>query len=153
MARTQRKKKLLEPRLQLEFCLLFLCITICAVLVQTIVLNLTLASLAGRVPNDGGRILAEIPRILGTSLLLTLALLVPVALAIGIHSTFKLVGPIHRFKVFLKQVAAGERPHECRIRAGDELQDLCRLMNEATAPLRRSGSSARDDAAPAHEAA
>ena len=153
MARTQRNRKLVEPRLQLEFCLLFLCITLCAVLVQTIVLNFTLAGLAGRVPHDGGRILAEVPRILGASLLLTLALLVPVALAIGVYSTFKLVGPIHRFKVFLKQVAAGERPHECRIRAGDELQDLCQLMNEATAPLRRSRSDARDAGDPAQEAA
>ncbi|TDJ67419.1 MAG: methyl-accepting chemotaxis protein [Planctomycetota bacterium] len=153
MARTQRKRKLVEPRLQLEFCLLFLCITLCAVLVQTIVLNFTLAGLAGRVPHAGGRILAEIPRILGESLLLTLALLVPMALAIGVFSTFKIVGPIHRFKVFLEQVAAGERPRECRIRAGDELQDLCRLMNEATAPLRRTGNAAHDAVDPGQEAA
>jgi hypothetical protein len=34
-------------------------------------------------------------------------------------------------------VADGAAPGDCKLREGDELQELCTLLNEATAPLRK----------------
>jgi hypothetical protein len=42
--------------------------------------------------------------------------------------------------VYLTELASGANPKPCRIRDGDELQDLCELMNRATEPLRRTES-------------
>jgi hypothetical protein len=65
-------------------------------------------------------------------------MLVPLTLLVGITSTHKVVGPLYRFRVYLTQLAAGERPAPCRIRQNDELQDLCELLNRATQPLRET---------------
>jgi hypothetical protein len=36
----------------------------------------------------------------------------------------------------LKRVIEGQERGECRLRNGDELQDLCELINRATEPIR-----------------
>ena len=75
---------------------------------------------------------------------------------VGILATHRLVGPIYRFKVFLKQVADGERPADCKLRQGDELQDVCDLINAATAPVRKRPNEivqAREPAKPELRAA
>jgi hypothetical protein len=40
--------------------------------------------------------------------------------------------------MYLKQVIARETSEPCRIRKGDELQDLCDLINAATEPVRNA---------------
>jgi hypothetical protein len=63
-------------------------------------------------------------------------LLAPFLLVVGLVTTFRFFGPLHRFRVYLARLARGDRPDACRIRREDELQDLCELLNRATAPLR-----------------
>ena len=132
----RRRKKLIEPRIQLRFALVFLTTSGLAVLVQTLVVSALLMRVASRLPNDGVDLQGFLPEILGSSLLFTLLVLVPLDLCVGILSTHKIVGPLYRFRVYLTQLAAGERPQPCRIRENDELQDLCELLNRATEPLR-----------------
>jgi nitrogen fixation/metabolism regulation signal transduction histidine kinase len=60
----------------------------------------------------------------------------PLTIAVGILVTFRIAGPVYRLKEFLKSIASGATPEDCRLRKGDELQDLCSLANDATAPLR-----------------
>ena len=69
-------------------------------------------------------------------LAMSFAFLLPMMLCVGILSTFRIAGPVYRFEQYLKEVARGEVSDPCRIRDGDELWDLCDLINEATAPLR-----------------
>lgn len=58
----------------------------------------------------------------------------------------KLIQPrlqIRLIAAFLGEIIRGEKPDDCRLRKGDELQDLCRLLNRATAELRaREGLAA-----------
>ena len=136
----KRKKKLIEPRLQLKFSLAFLSTALVLVLLQAIVIQFVLQRVASRLPHDGALLQSEVPGVLLTSFLITLLLLGPLSLGIGVLTTFRVLGPIYRFRVFLRQVANGERPADCRIRKTDELHDFCDLLNEATASLRQGGS-------------
>jgi hypothetical protein len=79
--------------------------------------------------------------LLGATLAVSLAIVIPVTLVVAVLLTFKVAGPLYRFRVFLNQVKRGERPEDCRIRKSDELQDFCELLNEATAPLRSHAST------------
>lgn len=132
----KRRKKLIEPRLQMRFSLIFLTSAALAALVQSIVFSYLLMRIADRLPNDGLALKSSLLEVLGASFLVTLSILVPLTLAVGIASTHRIVGPLCRFRVFLTALAKGERPPACRIRKGDELQDLCELLNLATEPLR-----------------
>jgi hypothetical protein len=145
----RRARKLIEPRIQKRFVLIFLSTTALAVLVQALVVSHLLLRAADRLPNDGVALKSELLGILASGLACTLLVLTPLTLVVGIASTHKIVGPLYRFRVYLAQLASGERPEPCRIRKGDELQDFCALLNRATEPLRRAGpeGAAREEAA------
>jgi len=148
-SRERRKKKLIEPRIQQRFVLIFLSSTALAVLVQALVVSHLLLGVADRLPNDGLELKAELLGILTSGLTSTLLLLTPLTLVVGIAATHKIVGPLYRFRVYLTELAAGTQPEPCRIRKDDELQDFCALLNLATEPLRRPQPSApaREEAA------
>ena len=137
----RRKKKLIEPRIQKRFVLLFLSTTALALLVEALVVSYLLLRMADQLPNDGIELKAGLLGLLARSLTFTLLLLTPLTLAVGIASTHKVVGPLYRFRVYLTQLVQGERPQPCKIRKNDELQDFCALLNQATEPLRRPEAS------------
>ncbi len=145
MKNYRRKKKLIEPRLQLKFALIFVSTAGLSVLVQMIVLGHILSDLAASLPNDGVVLLSRVPEALRNATLFTFALLAPLILVIGILSTFRIVGPMYRFREFLGKVIRGENPPPCRIRDNDDLQDFCELLNEVTAPLREGGEESDED--------
>ena len=60
-------------------------------------------------------------------------------IAVGILVTFRVAGPVYRFEQHLGSLARGEDPGTCRIRKGDELQDLCASINAAVETLRGQG--------------
>jgi len=137
----QRKKKLINPRLQLRLVAIFLCAAGLAVQVEAILVALTLSRLAGKLPNDGAELIEQLPEFVRTNLLLTFLLLAPLMIGVGIVATFKIAGPLHRFEQFLRAVRDGHQVQPCQIRKGDELQALCTLLNEVTAPLRERAAS------------
>jgi hypothetical protein len=131
----KRRRVLIQPRLQLRIVLAFLCAAGISALVQVLLLSHSLSSLAGTLPTEGNVVLEELPRILRDQVLLTFLLMAPLMLAVGVLETFRVVGPLYRFEQYLRDMAAGKRPGPCRIRKGDELHELCALLNQATQPL------------------
>ena len=95
----------------------------------------------------------EIPGALLISFAVAFLLLAPLSLAIGVLTTFRVLGPLYRFRMFLRQVADGTPPGPCKIRKTDELHDFCDLLNEVTEPLRRGQSGADVADEPQSEAA
>ena len=73
MQKYRRRKKLIKPRLQLKFALIFLSTAGTAVLVQAIMLTHTLTNLAYGAPNDGRIVLQQLPKILSLILGITCA--------------------------------------------------------------------------------
>lgn len=59
-----------------------------------------------------------------TSLVAGLALLVVLIGILGIYFTHKVVGPIYKMKLLLRQVGDGKLNFQGRLRKGDELQDF-----------------------------
>lgn len=149
----KRKRKLIEPRIQWRFALIFLTTSALAVLVQTMVLCYLMLGIADRLTNDGVELKSQLPDVLAASLFCTSVLLVPLTLAVGIKATHKVVGPLYRFRVYLGELAAGVKPQPCRIRKDDELQDFCELLNRVTEPLRRAEPAAAQPAPLKEEAA
>ena len=84
----------------------------------------------------GGQLAAEVPRVMLEVLTFSLVILLPVIFAFGILLTFRIAGPVYRFEQYLGSVARGEQLGPCKIRDGDELQNLCDAINAATEPLR-----------------
>jgi len=80
-----------------------------------------------------------------TGISVTATLTMPLLCAFGVMASFKIAGPIWRLEKFLTEVRDGKQPNDCRLRDGDEMQDFCRLVNQATAPLRQRYSSAVDE--------
>ncbi|MEM7305195.1 MAG: hypothetical protein AAF682_00925 [Planctomycetota bacterium] len=86
---------------------------------------------------EGGELFGELPGLLLIVFGLSLTVLLPLLFAFGLYMTFHIAGPIYRMQVFLSDVVRGEAKEPCKIRDSDQLQELCQLVNEATAPLLR----------------
>jgi hypothetical protein len=134
--KSRRSQKLIEPRLQLKFAAVFLTTAAAVVLAQAFGLFFTLDRLAQTLPNDGHMVQMEVAAIIQRNCLITLGLVAPLSLIVGVLTTFRVVGPLYRFRIYLRQLVAGKDPGPCRIRQGDELQDFCDLLNDATTPVR-----------------
>lgn len=130
-----RKQKLIKTSLQLRLSLVFLTLAFIASLFQVILLNRSIMSLSAKMPTDGDILMTHLPQVLGQNLLITVLVLVPIMIGVGILITHRVAGPIYRFEQYLAQVARGESVGPCVLRDGDELQDLCDRMNEAVEKL------------------
>jgi len=139
-----RLKKLVRTDVQVKLTLYFALLSVFSLVFQFLLMLNAVSAIPSETLGAPG--LAELVVEATTrTLWLSLAVVVPVTTLVGVLSTFRIAGPLYRFGVFLRQVQAGDRPADCRLRKGDELQDLCVLLNETTAPLRHA-ASAGDDA-------
>ena len=132
----RRTIKLILPRLQFRLIAAFLGLAVLALLMQYILLMSVLSSAASELPHDGLLLLDGLGRLLGKIFVISALVILPLTLMVGILVTHRFAGPVYRFKIFLGQLIAGEKPADCKLRKGDELQDVCLLLNQATAPLR-----------------
>lgn len=141
---TRRTRRLIQPRLQLKLVLGFVGLTVFALTLQSLLLGAFLANLAEELPNDGTVLLQELPTTVTWVVLASLGICLPLTFCVGVIVTFRVAGPLYRIEQYLRQVGRGEAVGECRIRKEDELQVLCTLVNEVTAPLRKSAAEAGD---------
>lgn len=146
MSLHKRRKKLIQPRLQLRLILAFFGVASLALILQFTLFTTTLTQLASELPSEGALLVERIPShtlwVLGISFLV----LMPLTFFVGVLVTFRVAGPLYRFDQHLKAIARGEDPGECRIRKGDELQDFCQTLNAAIGVLRAARTRALDDA-------
>jgi signal peptidase II len=147
MTRHKRRIKLIQPRLQLKLIFVFLGMAASSMLLQFILFTSNVTEVATALPADGLILVEELPALLYRTLLVSFLLFLPLMFFVGVLVTFRIAGPLYRFEVYLKQVIRGEKPNDCRLRKGDELQHLCQLINEATAPLRVRAETHEDSAA------
>jgi len=132
----KRSIKLIRPGLQLRLTGVFVGMSVLGLVLQACVFMRELASIAAMLPSDGPLVLGELQGTVLRVLGITLALLLPIMLWVGVLVTHRIAGPVYRFETYLLSVIRGERPGNCTLRKGDELVDLCHTINAATAPLR-----------------
>jgi hypothetical protein len=129
--RYKRRIKLIKARIQIRLIAWFASMAAIALLLQFTLLGLSLSELAMTMPSGGDYLSEATPGMLLRALALSFGVLLPLICGLGVLVTFRLAGPIYRFEQHLGAVARGEDPGPCRIREGDELQELCGLINAA----------------------
>ena len=135
-----RKKKLINSGLQLKMIAAFLFLSGISALFQVILLNRSIMSLSSLMETDGDILLVEMPSLLLSNTTMTLGVLFPMMLLVGILITHRIAGPIYRFEQHLGAIARGEEMGPCRIHEGDELHSLCERINDAVAYLQANSS-------------
>src|SRR5688572_27118590 len=125
---SRRTRKLIQPRLQRKLVLSFLGLTVLALTLQSLLLGALLARLAAELPQDGTLLLQELPSMLTSTILLSLAVCLPMTFCVGVIVTFRVAGPLYRMEQYLRQLARGETSSPCRIRREDELQEFCAVL-------------------------
>ena len=132
----KRRIKIIKPQLQLKLVGIFVGLSALAVLLQSVLVAHRLTQLSADIPVGGQYLVDAMPGVLTEILVFTFGLVLPLIFAVGVLVTHRIAGPVYRFEQYLKEVARGERMGPCRIRKGDELQDLCDVINDATAVIR-----------------
>lgn len=130
--RHRRRFRIIRPRLQLRLIGSFFGIAALALLLQYLAFLWMVADAAVDMPAVAAAVAANAAWVLAGSF----ALLLPLTLLVGVLMTHRIAGPVYRLETFLKQVESGEAREDCRLRKGDELQELCALVNQATAARR-----------------
>jgi hypothetical protein len=140
----RRKKKYVKPEIQWNWIAMTMLTIGVTMVAQAILVVFLLTRIATQIPNDGESVIALMPQYLVLCLGLTVLFLAPLLILVAVLVSFRIAGPIHRLEMYLRQVIAGEKPPDCRLRAGDQLKELCELVNSATAPLRRGDENDAD---------
>ena len=131
-----RTKKLIDTRLQVKLTSYFVCLVLAALLFQFVLFASVMADSAAELTEVSSTLYEEFRSSLFRCLIYSLLVVLPLTIGVGVLATFRIAGPVYRFSQFLKSVADGQRPADCVLRKGDELQELCTLLNRATAPQR-----------------
>lgn len=129
--RRVRRQKLPLPGLQWKLIGAFVALSAVSMLLQYVLISTRLSQLIAVMPMGSEYFAGELPRTLLMILVLSLSVLLPTSAAIGVLITFRWAGPLQRFHIHLRQVAAGVDPGPCKLREKDELQELCQLLNQA----------------------
>ncbi|MEE8467414.1 MAG: hypothetical protein V3T22_03105 [Planctomycetota bacterium] len=142
----KRRQKLPQPALQLRLTMTFVGLVALALMLQVMLFINAISDLAASLPNDSLTLIDAGPTILIKTLGFSFLIFLPLTFAVGVLSTFRIAGPLHRFEAFLNQVLRGEQPGDFRLRQGDELQHLASLINAATELSRQQPESDKDSA-------
>jgi hypothetical protein len=126
-----RKNRLPKPGLQMRLVGGFLGVSLLALCSQVLLLAQRLLTLASELPGGGEELRGSIPGLLSQVFGFSLLVLLPCVSLIGVLLTFRIAGPIYRFERYLADVASGGKPGPCRLREGDQLGELCELINAA----------------------
>jgi signal transduction histidine kinase len=135
ISKYKRRIKIIKPRLQLKLVGVFVGLAALSVLLQSVLLANRLTNLSVNVPVGGQYLVDAMPSIISEILIFTFGLVLPLIFAVGVLITHRIAGPIYRFEEHLKDVTEGRYAGPCRIRAGDELQELCDAINGAVQHL------------------
>lgn len=136
-----RRRKLPLPRLQLRLIGAFTGLSALSLTLQFVLVSGRLSSLAARLPMGGEYLVDALPGLLLGAAALSVLVLLPLTAGLGVALTFRWAGPLYRLHAHLAQVVEGRAQGPCRLREGDELQELCALLNDALAAERARGAS------------
>jgi len=127
-----RTRKLIDKSLQMRLVGAFVAVGCVATLFQVVLLNQSMLDLSKNMARNGDLLLAETPPVLIRSVLITVCLLVPAMTLVGVLVTHRIAGPAYRMRMHLKEIEeTGEISQPCKIRKHDELQNMCKLLNQA----------------------
>lgn len=135
MSKYKRTIKLIKPRLQIQFTLVFLGLSVLGLVMQLILFQAAISRIASVLPTDGNQMMGEVNGTLLPLLGITLLGILPVTYLVGVLTTFRVAGPVYRMEQYLKALQEKGYTGPCRIRDGDQLQELVTELNKAVEKL------------------
>ncbi len=134
----KRKQYLVSPKFQLKYSgiillLMFITALMCSYVVYYTSMVMMGEKLASVYPQ--GR-LVSIVKLVNLRILLSLILMSPVVIVIGILLSHKIAGPIFRIERFLNKMASGDFTSRISLRKGDELMTIAERMNSLSESLK-----------------
>ena len=138
-----RRKRIVPRSFQRRLVWRFVGVAGLALALQFLLLGFFLFRAVSGLEGEGGELYRELPGVMLTVFGLSGMILLPVLFAFCVYMTFRVAGPVYRIERYLEAVVAGETQEPCRIRSGDELQELCSLINRATEPARAADKPLR----------
>lgn len=144
MNTSKRRIKLIKPRLQVRLTMTFVGLAAMGLVLQFLLLMARMSKHSLGFESGGSALFEQLDSLLLGALLTAALLFLPLVFAVGILTTFRIAGPLYRIERHLEQVARGESPGKCKLRKGDDLQELCDLLNHALDRLeaeRRTGTT------------
>lgn len=160
----RRRFRLLRPALQMRLMAAFGGVGLLALGLQFLLFYRVVGDAALASGSADAAVVQELSSNLLTSLFVSVAVLLPLVLAIGTSFVLRFIGPIYRFEMWIGQVLRGEDPGPCRLRKNDELMELAalidtlgeerRLRNAGKTPLRTvagDDDGVREDATDDHD--
>jgi hypothetical protein len=136
MKNKRRLIRVLFPRIQGRFLTLTLSVIATSLLVHSALSVWSLTRLARELPSDGELVQERIVPIVLRDLAFAFVATAPAFALLAMAGLMGVIGPLFRMRRFLEEAVAGRHPEPCTLRQGDELQDVCKLLNTATEPLR-----------------
>lgn len=140
----KRRSNLPKSRVQLKIVLVFLGIGLVSLVGQYIFSLYAVRDLLGPYPRFGPELDQELTGTLFKQLLVSVCLLIPLTLSLGILVTFRIAGPLKRMEDYLHSIARGDDYGPCRIRDGDELGEMCEAINQAVSRMRADAAVDND---------
>lgn len=141
----RRRFRMIHPRLQWRLILTFFGVASLTLCLQYTLFVRAISAIAAELPEDGARVLAIAPGRLGWILALSIGVVFPIVFFVAVKTSQRVLGPLYRIEQYMKQLADGTTDAELRLRQDDELQELCELINRATASLRSRAAEARTE--------
>jgi methyl-accepting chemotaxis protein len=142
VTKIRRKNYLPLPSLQLQLVVICLFFAACTGMMQGILLQRFVTELLLELPEASAIPRHEAATWVLRQFFVSLAVLFPFVLGLGVILTFRYAGPIVNIERHLRRVAAGEDPGPCRLRKNDQFQHLAEAVNLAIAAARSGASQA-----------
>ena len=138
MVMTKRRKVLIKRAFQLKYVGAILFFVLLITLISSITIYAAIfpylsEKLANVYPQ--GR-LVMVLRNANMKVLMSTAVVLPIAVWVGIMFSHRIAGPWYRMEVILREIAEGSLIKRVNLRKGDELQSLGEAINEVTDNLR-----------------
>ena len=138
MVNYKRRRYIVKRGFQLKYTFIILIFILLTAVISTAIVYLAVfpflsAKLASVYPQ--ARLVAVL-KDAHSKVLVSTALILPIAAWIGIMLSHRIAGPWYRLEKILRDVAKGKLTAEVKLRKGDELQTLADAINEVIGSLR-----------------
>lgn len=144
--RFRRRQYLIKTRFQLSYVgLILTLIIITACICSYVVYYTSMVTLGEKLAAvyPQGRIVS-IVQMVNIRILLSIIIITPFIIMIGIYFSHKVAGPIYRIERYLKEMAAGDLSQALTLRKGDELVSLAEGINNVRTGLVSAIDSHKD---------
>jgi methyl-accepting chemotaxis protein len=144
--RYKRKQYIVAAKFQLKYvglilALVFLTGILCAYVVYYTSMLLLGDKLANVYPQ--GRLVSIVDTV-NSRIILSLLLITPLVVVIGIYASHKIAGPIYRIEGFLRSMASGTLSEQLTLRRNDELVSLAEGINDVAKSIKTTIKQEKD---------